>query len=198
MPVLDLVESVIFCIQVTEDKVNCDASHFGLNAEKILAFQKELVAGVEAKLNEGKKGKDKAAAEGKIDIAAVTEAICLGISSELRKKAVGLYFSLNMVCQRRGCVWDIWEKGCVEELAQLAEVAHIFDMQEGSSAMAIPVHVIVELQVWNCCLCSASGGADKEMGDVVVRRQVGAIQVQRLPHCTANEAKRCTSCSEGL
>lgn len=166
---VDLHSAVLFALQLSEEKINAAASRMQLRAASVVQFQKELTTAVEAKLNEGKKGKDKAApSEGKVDISLVSEAMCLSLPPEFRKKAVGLFFAMSAVCQRRGCVWDIWDKGCVEEVAQIGEACQAFDevpaptiaAAEGecppaaatttttalAQAMTPAIHAVVELQ----------------------------------------------------
>jgi hypothetical protein len=170
---IDLQAAIIFTLQLSKIPP-------GFQTELILTLQKELLASIEAKLQHaevGKKAKDKTPppADGKIDPNSVTDSMCQGLPIELRKRCVGLYYALDEVCKRRGCVWDVWGKGYIDQFADLAEVCNAFDDQEGrlvaSTAAAaeqetegkgeeqaveiaaepqshrVPVQLIVELQV---------------------------------------------------
>lgn len=154
MVYIDQVSAVLSALELTEEKVALESANSHLNGPAILAFQKELVGAIEAKLSEGKKAKDKAPSDGKIDLSAVNETVCSALSVDLRKKAVGLAFSISSTCRRRGCVWDVWDKGFINELVELQECCHLFDEApaEGDTKTEnqTPVQAIVELQVQYC------------------------------------------------
>ncbi|RYH13917.1 hypothetical protein EON65_34525 [archaeon] len=152
---LDLVSGVISILGWSEEQLCFLCSQNSLDLTLVQQFQKELNGGIEAKLNEGKKGKDKGAPiESKVDVSLVTDAVVAGLPAEMRKKAIGLWFSTSTLCKRRGCVWDVWDKGYVNEFNEVYDCIHIFDTKtetseevSSESKKQPPIDVVVELQV---------------------------------------------------
>eukprot|EP01039_Chlorochromonas_danica_P000462 gene463-500_t len=159
---IDLVGAITFVLQMVESTVSFEATRALLSPTAVLKLQKDLVAAVDAKINEGKKAKDKAPSDGKIDINAVTDALCAALPLHLRQQALCALFRLHPTTRRRGCVWDIWEKGITESVEDIANICKLLNepapLIEASSEPnseekaseplkeAPPIHLIIELQ----------------------------------------------------
>ncbi len=108
MAYIALQAAILFTVQLSKRPP-------GFPTELILTLQQELLANIETKLQRaeaGEKAKSKTPPpeDGKIDLNSVMDSMCQGLPVELRKRCVGLYYVLDEVCTRGGCMWDVWEK----------------------------------------------------------------------------------------
>eukprot|EP01031_Cornospumella_fuschlensis_P033298 gene33298-40282_t len=150
----DIVSAAVTILSWSEEQVNFLCGQNALDLALVQQFQRDLNGALEAKLNEGKKGKDKGApVESKVDVNLVTEPVVSALAPEIRQKVIGLWFTTSSVCKRRGCVWDVWDKGFLNELKEVYEAIHVFDLKsEVSEEVASntkkqpPIDVVVELQ----------------------------------------------------
>ncbi len=105
---VDLVGSVAF-VFTHESKLYPD----DLNSDHLEAVKQRIIASLEQKFAEslaGKKGKDKAAVDPKLDVSAITESFCSTIPVEILSEAIAFRSQVDTECRKKGYVIDCWEK----------------------------------------------------------------------------------------
>ncbi len=108
IPVVDLVGSVVFVFTHDSPLYPDD-----LNSDHLEAVKQRIIASLEQKFAEslaGKKGKDKAAVDPKLDVSAITESFCSTIPVEILSEAIAFRSQVDTECRKKGYVIDCWEK----------------------------------------------------------------------------------------
>jgi hypothetical protein len=150
-----------------------------LDRDKFTECYGKLKSFLEAKLAEnakpvkGKKDAGPPPEPGNLDINAVTEQHCTSLPSELIIFALSCKVNvLDVVCQRRGYLYDLWDKNVIEDIEQFGTIKHFLDKttpavtnEEGGEGTSepdsttpkneLPVDMLIEFTVshlnYSCC-----------------------------------------------